>query len=95
MEIHYRFGSTVRVSAAKQVPLWLRQRTLPEHENEEISFNIWDILKNMEDFFPCHSFFPRTCVRGAKAKLAFRTPEVHPDDVLCARFGLTIRNMRE
>ncbi len=32
-----RFGSAVRLNEVKQVPLWLRQRTLPAHVNEEIS----------------------------------------------------------
>ncbi len=69
------------------------QRTLPAHENEEISFNIWDILKNMEDFRACHSFSSRTCVRETKAKLSFRTPHLHPDDELCVRSRRNIRNM--
>ncbi len=45
--------------------------------------------------FPSMSFFPRTCVREAKAKLAFRTPKVHPDDELYVSFQRNIRNMRE
>ncbi len=49
------FRSAVRLNAVKQVPLWLRQRKLPAHVNEEISFNIWDILKNMEEFRVYHS----------------------------------------
>ncbi len=49
----------------------------------------------MEDFRVCHSFLSRTCVRGTKAGLASRTPKVHPDDVLCVSFRITIRNMRK
>ncbi len=40
----------------------------------------------MEDFQACHFFFSRTCVRETKAGFSSRTPKVHPNDKLCARF---------
>ncbi len=50
----------------------------------------------MEDFLSIpFILFTRTYVRETKAKLSFRTPNLHHDDKLCVRFKITIRNMRE